>query len=178
MDLSGAKLALHPALAALGVSSGTLTATIRDAIVRDNQLVAANFSASIGTFELPTNTPFATLLKLENPTPIDLALTGHGTAESVEVKALSLKSPLLNASASGRLALSSGLLGIHGVSGDFTLTEKGTAQLGPWLPLLTNGQVSSSTTRFRCSANSVACGTSSGELRIGSSCVALRCTPQ
>ena len=58
MDLSGAKLALHPALATLGVSSGTLTATIRDAIVRDNQLVAANFSASIGAFELPTNTPY------------------------------------------------------------------------------------------------------------------------
>lgn len=174
--LEGVQLGKHPQLSSVGFQGGVTHGTLHDIRITPRGVEAGAFSLQIREFAIPAIDAVRTLLRTDNVGTVDLDAEGTISPSILEVTSIRLSS--LFGSMVGSLSVTDHLSRAPSVKGSFqvSLSETGTASLGPWLPLIPNAGLDASASTFEVVANSSPCSsprTSGTIVRLPSGCVKL-----
>jgi hypothetical protein len=166
----------HPQLSGVGVRGGMTNGAFEDILITARGVEGGTFSLRVRELALPTIDAVKTLLRTDDLGTVDLDAEGTISPTKVDVKGMRLSSMFGTAvgsvSASEHLSQSPTLTGRLEVS----LSEDGLAKVGPWLQLIPNAGLGSTTPAFVVSLTTVPCSTarSTGTVvRLPSGCVKL-----
>jgi hypothetical protein len=174
--IDGAQLGKHPQLASIGFQGGVTNGTLREVLLTPRGVEGGAVSLQIREFAIPAVDAVRTLLRTDNIGTVDIDVEGTISPSMLDAKSIRLSS--LFGSLVGSLSITDHLSRTPSVKGSFivSLSENGTASLGPWLPLIPNAGFDSSASTFEVSAISSPCSSprSSGAIvRLGSGCLKL-----
>jgi hypothetical protein len=171
-------LSLHPQMRALGVDSGSLTASTRDLPLTHTITTVGECAIELDRFAVSLPPMVRDIVKVESLRDGKLSLKASiQPSGRFSIKSGEFSSSLAQISLSGN-GVARGLNTLEQASGTARITLLGEdgARLSQWLPLLTNQRVPASETSFSCAFELLPCTKLSGpDFRLGALCGKARC---
>ncbi len=175
-NVENVEIGKHPQLSSLGVRGGVSNGAFNGIEITQRGVEGGEFFMRVRGLEPPTIQAAKTILRTDNFGTLDIDAEGAISPSKVDLANIRVSS--IFGSVVGRLTVSEHLSPSPSYNGSWevSLSETGGAAVGPWLQLLPNAGLDTTTTSFLITASSVSCATarSSGTiLRLGGGCVKL-----
>lgn len=173
------ELGKHPQLMGLGIRGGRTNGAFKELLISPRGIEGGTFSFRLRELEVPNFDAATSLLRTQTLGTVDADAEGVISPTTLVIKDIRLAS--LFGSVVGEITVSDHLSPSPSLKGslEVSLSENGITTLGPWLPLIPNGGLDSSTSAFSVALTTTPCTaprTSATVLRLQYGCVKLTFT--